>query len=448
MCSALTSLKEKSGLNVANTSYFFDVLPAHPAPEKLESLTSYFMRIAQANNIHIVKALSTLIGVNADILKSLTDHPLRTFGKTAERLACLDSQILATTFFHIGRKFGRLAYSNALSGFLRGSLGSSLRYCPSCLADRLCYSLIWRFLSLPGCVTHSCRLLDHCQHCGSPIPLITFPPRIGACPTCGGDLRSCRADVLQEQEILATRAQTADLMYLLSPHQCEEDDDMLKKIGYRFAMLRRERCFPAQTVAECIGSSLQEVMKLEMGNTHQFASFQVYQKYAKYLGVTLQDMFQYWATGDEPTAISPREIPVSLPQTRQLMLHQYEDVVIEHVKEIMTTLKALKGKVTLGDIVKHMQMRPEVLKQYPAFNAIVEQLITNRRDEQMRQPQQYEDGLMRQVKKAVATLKTNGQSLTREAISGLLGISLRRLHYYRRVGYFLRQYPYHERSHL
>ncbi len=422
-------------MNMTNNGYFFDVLPAHPAPERLKSLTSYLMRIAQANDIQIIQTLSVVIGVNADILRSLTDHPLRVFGKTTERIACLDSQILATTFFHIGRKFGRLTYSNALSTFLRGCLGSYLRYCPSCLADGLYYSLTWRFLSLQGCSMHSCRLLDHCEHCGNPVPLFFFPPRVGVCPTCRGDLRSCRAELLQEQEMPAVRAQADDYAYLLSPHQCEEEDDILKKIGYRFAMLRRERRLPTQKVAECISISLQDVMRMEMGNTHQFASFQAYEKYAQYLGVSLHDIFQYWGTKNEHAAMSPREIQVSIPQAQRLILQPYEDVVIEHVEEIMMNLITLKGKVTLKDIVKHIHMRSEVLKQYPAFNAIVEQVITNRCDNQMRQAQQYEDDLIGQVKRAVAVLESGRRSLTRETISELVGVSLSKLHYYRRVGY-------------
>ena len=39
---------------------FFDVLPVHPQPLPLESLTSYLMRLAEANHITSMTGLSAI----------------------------------------------------------------------------------------------------------------------------------------------------------------------------------------------------------------------------------------------------------------------------------------------------------------------------------------------------------------------------------------------------
>ena len=60
----------------------------------------------------------------------------------------------------------------ALHKFLAGSIAPTLRYCPLCLAEHTpaSYSLLWRFLVLPGCSEHS-----------RPLPRSVWSLRVPSC---------------------------------------------------------------------------------------------------------------------------------------------------------------------------------------------------------------------------------------------------------------------------
>ncbi len=56
--------------------YFFDVLPYHPQPERLESLTRYLMCVAGANGISSMDGLSALCFQHQDrrITREIADY--------------------------------------------------------------------------------------------------------------------------------------------------------------------------------------------------------------------------------------------------------------------------------------------------------------------------------------------------------------------------------------
>ena len=94
---------------------------------------------------------------------------------------------------------------------------SLLRYCPICVAEHnpAYYSLLWRFLVLPGCLEHRVALLDQCGHCGSPLPLLRPLPQLLKCPTCQGDLRNAPSR-LSDRCLRTDRTTTDDLKMLLT----------------------------------------------------------------------------------------------------------------------------------------------------------------------------------------------------------------------------------------
>ncbi|SRR6266571_4167134 len=132
--------------------YHFDVLPLHPPPMKLESLTSYLMRIAEANHIHTFAALSAITDFTR--IQYATDvraYSRLVLSNIAGRTVCQYEQIMATTLGHLEQKFGRSERPGLPAGFFRNCLSTCLRYCPACIAQKAYYSLAWRFLALPGC---------------------------------------------------------------------------------------------------------------------------------------------------------------------------------------------------------------------------------------------------------------------------------------------------------
>src|SRR5262245_20423143 len=115
--------------------YYFDTLPIHPPPERLESLTGYLTRLAEANGILSIDGLSATCFPERDrrIARSIADYPPLSFTTLAHVTACSESLLRSTTFYHLGSKFGRSTHPQALSRFLSGSVAQYLRFCPACL---------------------------------------------------------------------------------------------------------------------------------------------------------------------------------------------------------------------------------------------------------------------------------------------------------------------------
>jgi hypothetical protein len=274
-------------------SYYFDTLPVHPKPGQLVSLTSYLTRVAEANEIHQPAWLFSLVqgdaarGKRTDI-RRLVDNPPQALAAIATTISCTEEELFATTFHHLARKFGRPTLPISISQFLAGSVAKHLRYCASCLAERPYYSLLWRFSILPGCADHKNQLLELCEHCGHSIPLFALLLKIGTCPACRGDLRSCHAQSLSRKELQAVRTRARDLAFLLSPQDFEaRSDTIVKDVGRCFAEMRRRNTkFAAQRFAVEIGVKHADVIGIERRNVKKFAAkFQAYVRYADYFGV-------------------------------------------------------------------------------------------------------------------------------------------------------------------
>ena len=255
----------------------------------------YLTRVAQANTISSVDGLSALVFAHQDrrITRTAADFPPLSFGDLPMLAARPVPVLLRTTFYHLATKFGRSARPQPLSRFLAGSIYASLRYCPNCLRDTGYYSLTWRFLALPGCVRHGRRLLDICGHCGRPVPLFAAPLRIGICPRCGGDVRTCTAEQLDANEKAVTLSRFYDLVFLLSPRlEIDDDGDSARYVGWRLGYRRRVGGLLARDVAVRLGTSLNQVWGIERGSVvNKGASFATYVAYADLLGLTIRDVF-------------------------------------------------------------------------------------------------------------------------------------------------------------
>src|SRR5260370_19965217 len=119
-------------------TYYFDVLPLHPRPEYLESLTSYLMRLAEDNGISSIDGISALCFPQQDrrITRGLADYPPVSFDKLTIVGAFNEEILLTRTFFHLAAKFGRSTLPQPISRFLSGCLDQYLRYCPRCFTEQ------------------------------------------------------------------------------------------------------------------------------------------------------------------------------------------------------------------------------------------------------------------------------------------------------------------------
>jgi len=277
--------------------YYFELLPLHPQPQPLESLTSYLSRLAISNGFISFAALSELVfpARHQASLYHFKDCPPLSLGKLPLITSHPATILLPTTFYHLARKFGRSVATAQVTHFLDGSLAQHLRFCPRCLQDYNCYFLTWRFKALRGCAEHGCHLLEQCGQCGQEIPLLTNPLSIGVCPGCKKALKSVVSPALSKRRREASLRQQRDLAYLLTPEPMEADEvapQVVKQLGRDLRQRRLSRSQSIREVAKALKLPSAQIVFIEQGRLKQgTASFRAYQIYANYFDLTLFDLF-------------------------------------------------------------------------------------------------------------------------------------------------------------
>jgi DNA-binding XRE family transcriptional regulator len=296
-------------------TYYFDVLPFHPQPEPLESLTSYLMRLAGNNGISSIDGLSALCFPHQDrrITRDIADYPPKSFNSLALAVTCTEKVLRTTTFFHLAAKFGRSTLPQPMSRFLSGCISQYLRYCPMCFTEQRVrhYLLSWRFLPLTYCSKHKCRLLERCGHCEELIPLFTSPFAFGNCPKCQNSLQRCAsASIPDETDLEGVAHIHDDVIFLLTPQVWEADSSsIIKRVGRRLAHMRQMRRLTAMEVASQIGVTLTVVEGIERGDFQsRGATLQSYLKYAHYLCLSLKEVFSDIINSSAP--VSPASLPL------------------------------------------------------------------------------------------------------------------------------------------
>src|ERR1700737_4236645 len=103
-----------------SSSYYFDTLPLHPQPKKLESFISYLTRLCEANCISSMWQLGSIAfpGQSMAIVRNFKDYPLPSFEHLQILGRCSQQQLSQTTFYHLGKKFDR-ATTESLVHFLQ-----------------------------------------------------------------------------------------------------------------------------------------------------------------------------------------------------------------------------------------------------------------------------------------------------------------------------------------
>lgn len=109
---------------------------------------------------------------------------------------------------------------------------------------------------------------------------------------CKMDLRTCRAESLNEEELKAAHFHVLDLEFLLSPHACEKNETLLKTVGQRLSSRRSPRFITAKTMARLSGIKRYQVYLIDQGSpSGRSANFQSYVKYAGLFGPPLRRLF-------------------------------------------------------------------------------------------------------------------------------------------------------------
>lgn len=384
------------------TTYWFDRLPLHPAPEPLESFSGYLIRLAELNQMDTVSGLGYALFPRARYRPQdqgwYMDVPLKVFEQMPEATGCSPEQLQATTVYHLLFKFGHQdAYP-----FLRTQLVAYLRYCPACLEEQPYHRLTWRFLVLPGCVRHAGYLLDRCGHCGQRIPLIPYRPlRVGRCPVCGGDLRTCPTETLSSADGEVTVKRTADLDYLLTPQPWENDPGCIVPSSRTWLQfLRREQQLSEVSIARRLHVATATVRGMESSARRQeVALLETYLKYADVLGTTWREIFEHMAQ-------QFRQTPADAFQLRSASLLKQVEQAIQHLEQT-------GQRVSKAAIAQLVGLSYECLGNYAGVDQVMQQLPAYVRQ---RQEQQW----LAAVQAAAEHLRAQGQAVTQTALHRLV----------------------------
>lgn len=484
---------------------YFDVLPLHPRPQKLEALTSYVRRLAEANGIESGTDLThTCFSDYPQAIRHLNDFPIRPLKGLQTAAICSEAQIQAMTFSHLGEKFGRTFSPNACYRFLHGSIALTERYCPFCLKERGYGSLLWRFRSLKGCSEHRCSILDRCGQCGSLLQDFPYPQlaRVSICPRCGKDLGECQARPLDSADQEEAISFSRDLAFLLSP-LCREMPGISLEylIGKQFTRLREAKGLDVREMAEQMMLPAQQITGVEYTFPGTYTiPFDSYIQYAKILGSNLHSIFAkaiaQWYSEERPEIQIPEDEVIAWVQrivdalitrrrliTKQAvfqlaqllhapvipsptLLQQLEHILImgreeqrrkialknkgveAEVLEVVRNLEAADKPVTYGTISDIMKFSytsfEDNVWDIRAVNGIISRLLCRRQN-----LTGEEDVLITKIEVAIDQLNEMGEPIVRGAILRILGSSEERLDSFPRLEALLKtilKFPQHERS--
>ncbi len=410
--------------------YYFETLPLRPPLQPFESFTSYLTRVAAANGMRRYSQLNPFFGEYRSI-SSFADYPPRSFGMLPVITIFSETELLRTTFFHVGKKFGRLYDSPWLARFLSGVVASSLRYCPLCLQEALYYSLVWRFLPLMGCPKHACRLLEHCGHCGCPVSIFPAPFRMGICPTCGEDLRKCISSGLTEVELLGVTTASREIEFLLCPHPWETTEPAFQeKLGQEFMLLRYNKQLKRMDVSAETALSKGTLEAIELGNSGSSgATLRWYFKYASYLGIPLSHIFI--------NALERKGEDLRILTMPGKYFLTSEDWVIDRVREAARQLEISGQRLTIKAVCAATGISKKGLYKYDRVKTFLGGMLYHKKPLPRVQDPLYEEQLLEKAQQAVQELSQAGKPITHQAVSSLLGISSWDIVLYPRVKVFL-----------
>jgi transcriptional regulator with XRE-family HTH domain len=425
---------------------YFDSLPNHPPPRPGESLSSHFAHVGALNRYRTPYGfMRACLSENSRSHKVAQadfppkDHHLTTMCRT---MCCDSPQLLATTFYYLGRRFGRNTAPVSMGKFLKGSLGVSLRFCPYCIGETKYYNLSWRFTMLDGCAAHKVKLLDRCTHCQSAVPFVPNRLSMGLCSTCWQSLATCLPTHLTDEESTTVGQVSRELLYLLSPCARGAESDAIPRsadyerartIGEGFAMIRRALCLTQHEVTERAGLAPENIRGIERGNIRQRgANFRSFVLYARALGVSLGTVlechdFEQYIEELRHMPATKVEQPAIISTEKRLVMKVTNAIALLTEAESEQLVPVTQQAVCrfIGTSRKYLMRYEQVsrlltaLPYEPKFRARGAATVEER-----------EDLYTQQVLGAIRVMSMERRPITRAAVAAAVGVSKPALYYY------------------
>ncbi len=201
--------------------------PAHPRPLPDELLSSWIVRIAEANGI---KLYTLTLGLFGDRLTPWHRDIDRLAPKWLLKQICAKTGVgywdayrttltgYRTSLYPRRQISGQLRWILPISTFGLDRHGYGQQFCPECLAQDASpyFRRCWRVGFFTFCPTHGCMLLDACHACGAPVAVhrrdigrdLAESKGLAYCQKCGADYRTAfrqNAPAADDQEHLIHR---------------------------------------------------------------------------------------------------------------------------------------------------------------------------------------------------------------------------------------------------
>lgn len=180
------------------------LLTVRVRPRENELLSSFLIRMANANGLDVLKFCSSfskksLYYLQKDDIDLLDFYPLNILDidKLAEISNIEGTLLLNNTFIKITEKFSK--NNNSRVRNMTDLIRKQLFYCSECLNEGDYYRDIWKLEGVNGCLKHNKILLDKCMNCNEEI-LYKDINTMGKCPKCDFLLkRSLNIDIDGEE---------------------------------------------------------------------------------------------------------------------------------------------------------------------------------------------------------------------------------------------------------
>lgn len=219
--------------------------PAHPKPFSDEILSSWIVRVAEANGIKLQTLCWLLFGNdrspwNRDIDRSAPKWLLHTICEHTGTNYWDAYHSTLTTYrnrlYPYRQTVGQLRWVLPIRAYGMKRHGGGIQFCPACLASDVVpyFRKVWRVALFTYCPIHQVMLHDACPACGVPIAfyrrdfggkLDNLPP-LCSCYACGFDFREAAREkaTLPAEEI--EKLFGAMLGFLLQPREPDKRFDM------------------------------------------------------------------------------------------------------------------------------------------------------------------------------------------------------------------------------
>lgn len=198
------------------------LLPAHPKPLPDELLSSWIVRIAEANCVKLHTLSRLLFGTNQrspwirDIDRQapdwIIDNICRATGTPKQEALRTTFNDYCGVLFSNLNLCGQLRWVLPIKAWSAKRKGYGEQYCPQCLAEdeQPYFRRRWRIAIHTFCPDHEAMLYDACAFCGEPIAYhrrdftknIELAGTMANCHFCGADLRLARTipiDIIDPQ---------------------------------------------------------------------------------------------------------------------------------------------------------------------------------------------------------------------------------------------------------